>query len=85
MAASPRRRRTILTLGQLKGRLSAGIEYATKLVEDESLDHELRLKGVNALVQAAIDLRAHGRSCTSCSGRCSTLEQHASDNGHHEA
>jgi hypothetical protein len=52
--ASPRRRRPILTLGQLKGRLSAGIEYATKLLEDESADHDLRLRGLNALTQAAM-------------------------------
>jgi hypothetical protein len=53
MAVSPRRRRPILTLGQLKGRLSAGIEYATKLLEDDTADHELRLKGLTGLVQAA--------------------------------
>jgi hypothetical protein len=53
MAASPRRRRTILTLGQLKGRLSAGIEYATKLLEDETADHDLRLRGLTALIQAS--------------------------------
>jgi hypothetical protein len=52
--ASPRRRRTVLTLGQLKGRMSAGIEYATKLLEDETLDHDLRLRALNSQVQACL-------------------------------
>jgi hypothetical protein len=53
MPASPRKRRAVLTLGQLKGRLSAGIEYATKLLEDETADHDVRLRGLTALVQAS--------------------------------
>jgi hypothetical protein len=52
MAASPRRRRKILTLGHLKARMSSGIEYATKLLEDEGADHDLRLRGFQALIQA---------------------------------
>ena len=53
MAASPRKRRPMLSMADLKRRLSAGIEYATKLLEDEEADHDLRLRGFTALIQAA--------------------------------
>jgi hypothetical protein len=53
MSVRPRRRRASLTLNQLKARMTARIEYATQLVEDPEADHELRLRGLMALVQAA--------------------------------
>jgi hypothetical protein len=54
MPAKPRRRRGSGSLGQLKARLWAVIEYSVALVDDETVDHELRLKGATALVQAAL-------------------------------
>jgi hypothetical protein len=54
MSATPRRRRASGTLGQLKGRLWAVIEYSTRLVEDEDRSPMLRLKASTALVQAAL-------------------------------
>jgi hypothetical protein len=54
MSAKPRRRRGSGSLGQLKGRLWAVIEYSGGLVEDETAPHELRLRGSTALVQAAL-------------------------------
>jgi hypothetical protein len=83
MSATPRRRRAMLTLGQLKGRLSAGIEYATKLLEDESADHELRLKGFTALIQAAT-IYARVIELYDLEREVKTLEHLAPTNGHHE-
>jgi hypothetical protein len=54
MSEQPRRRRGGGTLGQLKSRLWTAIEYNVRLVDDEDVDHELRLKGSNALVQASL-------------------------------
>jgi hypothetical protein len=54
MSTSPRRRRGSGSLGQLKGRLWAVIEYSTRLVEDEERSPVLRLKASTALVQAAL-------------------------------
>jgi hypothetical protein len=74
MEAKPRRRRRILTLAQLKARLSAGIEYAVKVMEDERLAHELRLRGLTGLVQAAL---AYGKLTeqTELEERLQTLER----------
>jgi hypothetical protein len=74
MDAKPRRRRKILTLGQLKARLSAGIEYAVKVMEDESLAHKLRLRGLTGMVQAAL---AYGKLTeqTELEERLQTLER----------
>jgi hypothetical protein len=84
MAVRPRRRRTILTLGQLKGRLSAGIEYATKLLEDEAADHELRLKGFTALIQASATY-AKIMELYDIERQVKAIEQLAPRNGHHPA
>jgi hypothetical protein len=54
MSELPHRRRGGGTLGQLKSRLWAAVEYNVRLLEDDSIDHELRLKGSNALVQASL-------------------------------
>jgi hypothetical protein len=54
MRGQPRRRKGAGSLGQLKARLWAEIEYATSLVENGTTDHELRLQGLTALVQAAL-------------------------------
>jgi hypothetical protein len=54
MRGKRRRRRGTGSLGQLKARLWAGIEYVTGLVENGTADHELRLQGLTALVQAAL-------------------------------
>jgi hypothetical protein len=52
--ARPRRRRGSGSLGQLKARLWAVIEYTSALVEDgEPLPHDLRLRACNSLTQAA--------------------------------
>jgi hypothetical protein len=82
MAASPRRRRAIGNLGQLKGRLWAGIEYATKLLEDEHADHELRLKGLTGLVQVSL---AYARVIEQhdLETQMTRLERLAESNGHH--
>jgi hypothetical protein len=84
MAASPRRRRTILTLGQLKGRLSAGIEYATKLLEDETADHDLRLRGFTALIQATATY-AKIIELYDLEQEVKAIEQLTTRNGHHTA
>jgi hypothetical protein len=54
MDATPRRRRGSGSLGQLKARVWAVLEYTVRLVEDEAVDHETRLKGATTLVQAAL-------------------------------
>ena len=54
MRANPRRRRGTGSLGQLKARLWAVLEYTASLVEDASADHDTRLKGATTLVQAAL-------------------------------
>jgi hypothetical protein len=54
LSAKPRQRRGTGSLSQLKSRLWSAIEYNTRLLEDETADHELRLKGSNALVQSAM-------------------------------
>jgi hypothetical protein len=81
MALRPRKRRPMLSIADLKRRLSAGIEYATKLVEDDTADHDLRLKGFTAQVQGILaysklielhELQSH----------MATLEHLATGNGH---
>jgi hypothetical protein len=54
MHANPRRRRGTGSLGQLKARVWAVLEYTVSLVEDEFADHDTRLKGATTLVQAAL-------------------------------
>jgi hypothetical protein len=84
MSAKPRRRRGSGTLGQLKARLWAVIEYNVGLVEDETADHELRLKGSTTLVQAALAY-ARVMELYDLEGQVKSLEQLAHRNGHHAA
>jgi hypothetical protein len=81
MSTKPRRRRGSGTLGQLKARLWAVIEYNVTLVEDETADHELRLKGSTTLVQAAL---AYARivELYDVARDVSALEQLSNGNGH---
>jgi hypothetical protein len=84
MSAKPRRRRGSGSLGQLKGRLWAAIEYSTALLEDHTADHELRLKAANALIQSA---QAYGRlvELYDLEREVKALEQLSTSNGHHSA
>jgi hypothetical protein len=54
MSATPRRRRGSGSLGQLKARLWACIEYNVTCIEDENLEHDLRQRACNSLTQAAL-------------------------------
>jgi hypothetical protein len=54
MRTTPRRRRASGSLGQLKARVWAVLEYTVRLVEDEHADHDTRLRGATTLVQAAL-------------------------------
>ena len=54
MSANPRRRRRAGSLGVLKASLWAVIEYDLGLVEDDFVDHELRQKAANGLIQASL-------------------------------
>jgi hypothetical protein len=84
MSATPRRRRGSGSLGQLKARLWAVIEYNVSLVEDDDADHELRLKGSTTLVQAAL---AYARvlELYDLEREVTELEQLTPRNGHHPA
>jgi hypothetical protein len=78
----PRQRRGTGTLGQLKGRLWAVIEYSTRLVEDEIMPHELRLKSCHALTQAAMAYCKITEQ-TELEARIQALERAATErNGH---
>ena len=81
MSTKLRRRRGSGSLGQLKGRLWAVIEYSTRLVEDEDRSPVLRLKASTALVQAAL---AYARLVESNDheARLRQLEQATERNGH---
>jgi hypothetical protein len=82
MEAKPRRRRGSGSLGQLKARLWAVIEYTVRLVEDEGTEHELRLKGSMSLIQATL---AYARlvELHDLEHQVKALEQLAHSNGHH--
>ncbi len=84
MNAKPRRRRASGSLGQLKARVWAVIEYNVTLVEDETADHELRLKGSTSLVQAALAY-ARVMELYEVEKEVKALEQLARGNGHHPA
>jgi hypothetical protein len=81
MNAMPRRRRGSGSLGQLKARLWAVIEYAVTLVETETEDHETRLKGATVLVQGAL---AYGRivELHVLEGEVEQLKQRIAGNGY---
>jgi hypothetical protein len=81
MSAKPRRRRGSGTFGQLKARVWAVLEYTVNLVEDETADHETRLKGATTLVQAAL---AYARvvELYDLEREVKGLEQLAQRNGH---
>jgi hypothetical protein len=81
MRVKPRRRRSSGTLGQLKARVWAVLEYTVDLVEDETADHETRLKGATTLVQAAL---AYARvvELHDLEREVKELEQLAPRNGH---
>jgi hypothetical protein len=81
MSAKPRRRRGSGSLGQLKARLWASIEYATSLVEDDDADQELRLRGSTTLVQAALAY-ARVMELYDLEGQVKALEQLTHRNGH---
>jgi hypothetical protein len=54
MGATPRRRRPSGSLGSLKSRLWASIEYLADVIDDESQSHEDRRASCNSLTQAAM-------------------------------
>ena len=82
MGTKPRRRMGSGSLGQLKAALWSVIHYNVGLVEDETAEHELRLKGSTTLVQAALAY-ARVMELYDLERQVKTLEERASGNGHH--
>jgi hypothetical protein len=81
MSAKPRQRRRSGSLGSLKSALWAVITYNLDVIEDAELDHELRQKACNSLVQASL---AYARVIEQhdMEGQMKALERLAQGNGH---
>jgi hypothetical protein len=84
MRTNPRRRRGSGSLGELKAAIWTVIFYNRGVVEDDDLDHELRQRAGNALVQAALAY-AKVMELYDLEREVKTLEQRTASNGHHPA
>jgi hypothetical protein len=82
MSATPRRRRRAGSLGALKSRLWASIEYLVNVIDDETQLHEDRRASCNALTQSTL---AYCRvmELYELEQGMQHLEHLATGNGHH--
>lgn len=82
MSAKSRRRRASGSLPALKQALWAVVRYNLDVIEDADLDHELRQKACNGLVQASLAY-AKVMELYDLEHQVKALEHLASGNGHH--